>query len=445
MNLGLLLGGLGLAVDVGWGYSLKQKAQSAADAAAMAAAAWASSGGGGVTCASATCGSLNCSGVTSATDDLSDGCLYAAQNGFSSGVTMVGNTTSPGVTGNSPTYFTQAIVTTSHLNLFGPFGGMRHFTITASAKAGVTSYTAGACIYALDPSAGSAFLATGGSTTVATCGIFVHSTTTSGFKTTGSASVTASQILINSTAASIGGSTSVSPTPTYNAGSSATADPLAGFTMPAFSNPNPCSTAPTSIGSTTVATLPSGTYCGGITINHSATVTFSGGATPTLINDGLTIAGAATVTFNPGLYILNGSASGTALSIGNGTTVSGTGVTFFITGQYTGHTIGSVQDVGNATVNLAAPTSGTYQGMLMLQDPNFTYATANAFANSATSVLQGTLYFPTTSVSYSGGSNTGTYTALIANKVSFTGSAAFKNDPTGQYTGLGTTVRGLIQ
>jgi hypothetical protein len=445
LNMTLLFGALGLAVDVGWGFFVKQEAQAAADAAAMAAAAYVSFGGT-VTCGSggATCGTLNCNGVTTATDDLSDGCLYAAKNGFATGVTMLGGTTSPGVTGNSPTYWTQAIVTTSHLNLFGPFTGLRHFTVTASAKAGVTSYTAGACIYVLDPSSSGAFTATGSSNTTATCGIFVHSTSTSGFTTTGSARVTASQILINSTAASIGGSTSVIPTPTYNAGSPATSDPIAGVqTIPTFSNPNPCSTAAHNIGSTTVTTLNPGTYCGGITIGNSAQVTFAAG--DYLINDGLSIGGASKVTFGAGLYIINGSASGVALSFGNSTIVNGAGVTFFITGQYTGHTIGNVQSTGATTVNLAAPLSGPYQGMLFLQDPALNYTSTNSFANSAASVLQGTLYFPSTAVSYSGASSTGTYTAMIAKTLSFTGSAAFKNDPTGTFTGLETKVRGLIQ
>jgi hypothetical protein len=83
--------------------------------------------------------------------------------------------------------------------------------------------------------------------------------------------------------------------------------------------------------------------------------------------------------------------------------------------------------------------------MLFLQDRNLSYVAVNSFANSSSSVLQGTLYFPTTSVSYSGASSTGTYTAMVVKKISFTGSASFLNDPTGTYTGLASTVRGLIQ
>ena len=159
-----------------------------------------------------------------------------------------------------------------------------------------------------------------------------------------------------------------------------------------------------------------GTYCGGITIQ-----------------------GAATATFGPGLYIINGG----GVTFSNSAAVSGTGVTFFNTGQY-GQSPGPVAFTGATTVNLSAPSSGTYQGMLFVQDRNVSYIGTNSFANSASSVLSGTLYFPSTKVSYSGASATGSYTALIAKTVSFAGSANFKNDPTRDLS-TATTVRSLIQ
>ena len=146
------------------------------------------------------------------------------------------------------------------------------------------------------------------------------------------------------------------------------------------------------------------------------------------------------MTLNPGLYIINGG----SLSVGNSARLTGTHVTFFITGQY-GHTPGPIAFTGNSAVTLSSANSGTYEGILFLQDRNLTYGGTNSFANSTTSSLTGTLYFPTTTITYSGASATGTYTAMVAKRVTFSGSADFKNDPTGQYTGLATTVRGLIQ
>jgi hypothetical protein len=475
LNLGLLLGAIGLAVDVGLAYFTKMQAQSAADAAALAAASYAThASSGSVTCGSSgvTCGTTKTcdSSVTSATDTFSDGCLYAASNGFVNNaanhvrVTMTGNSGSaqapPGVSGNTPTYWVQANISTSPVNLFGPFGGLSRFTINASSIAAVTSYTPGACVFALDPSAAAAFTATGSAIVDATsCGIFVNSSangnsaSTAAFVLTGSAKVTASgaKIAVNGTAY-FGGTSSASPTPTTGAGSFS--DPLSGQAVPTFTQTqaNNCgSNNAVSIGSTTHTTIYStNSYCGGLSIGNSAVVTFDTTAGPYIINNGLTIGGSAQVTFNPGVYIINGSNGGTALSFGNSAKISGSGVTFFITGQYKdssnhNYVIGNVQMTGATTVTLSAPSSGTYQGMLFLQDRNLSYTTANSFANSSSSVLQGTLYFPTSPISYSGATTSGTYTAVIGQTVSIGGSADFLNDPTGAYTGLASTVQGIIQ
>jgi hypothetical protein len=452
MSLSVVLATLGLAVDIGTAYYTRQSAQTAADAAAMAAVSFASAGGQPACGSTTICNSTaaSCANPPTATaTDIDVGCLYAKSNGFVNNgttqfVSLSANTTAPpGVTGNSPSYWVKADVSATPFTLFGRFGGVSALTINASSTAAVSYYSAGACIYVLDPSANQSFLASGASQTTATCGIFIHSTSTSGFTTTGSASVTASQILINSTAASIGSSSAVTPTPTYGAGSTATSDPLSTLTMPTFTN-DTCLPAHDHlvIGSTTHVTMDANTtYCNGISIGNSAEVIFPAGNY--VIKDGLSITGSAKVTFGAGTYILNGSSSNIALSFGNSAIVNGAGVTFFITGQY-GHTIGAVAMTGATTVNLAGPGAGTYQGMLFLQDRVLSYSTTNTFANSAASVVQGTLYFPTTALSYSGGSSTGSYTAIVCKTIQFTGSAHFKNDPTGAFTGLATTVRGMI-
>jgi hypothetical protein len=100
---------------------------------------------------------------------------------------------------------------------------------------------------------------------------------------------------------------------------------------------------------------------------------------------------------------------------------------------------------GSAVVTLTAPSSGTYEGMLFVQDRNLSYNGNNSITGSSGSVLTGTLYFPSTTVTYTGTSSTGSYTALIAKTVTFSGNSSFKNDPTGTRTGLVTMVRSLIQ
>ncbi len=426
LNLTLLFGALGFAVDIGWAYYTRQSAQAAADSAALAAAAYASASGqpacgtGGVICNS-TATACNNPPTTPATTDLQAGCLYAQSNGFVNNgttqlVSLSANTTAPpGATGNSPSYWVKATVTAKPYTLFGSFGGVKQFTINASAIAAVVYYSAGACIYVLDPTASGAFSIVGSATVTATCGIFINSSSSTAYTQKGSSTVTASQILINGTSPgyTLTGSSSVSPTPTTNAGPQA--DPLAGMTLPTVANS--CDyTSYSKTGSGSV-TLSPGTYCNGISI-----------------------AGSGSVTFNSGLYILNGS----GFNVTGSNTISGSDVTFFLTGQY-GYTIGGVSFAGSSSFNLSAPTSGAYQGMLILQDRNLYYSGGNTIDGSSSSVFTGTFYFPTTTVTYNGSTTTGSYTALITKQIAFTGSTAFKNDPTGVYTGLASTVRGLIQ
>jgi hypothetical protein len=60
--------------------------------------------------------------------------------------------------------------------------------------------------------------------------------------------------------------------------------------------------------------------------------------------------------------------------------------------------------------------------------------------------LTGTLYFPTTDVSYSNGtSGSGSTTAIVANQVSFSGGARINYDSTGSKTGLYQKSAAVIQ
>jgi hypothetical protein len=103
-----LFGILALAVDVGWAYYLKKWAQRAADAASMAAAIQVLTNVGNST---PVCGTnVSCQGATACptsittptTNEVEVACLYAQQNGFTSGgnggkqnVTVATGTTTP--------------------------------------------------------------------------------------------------------------------------------------------------------------------------------------------------------------------------------------------------------------------------------------------------------------------------------------------------------------
>ena len=227
----------------------------------------------------------------------------------------------------------------------------------------------------------------------------------------GGASIYAPSIEINGGTASIASNAVVTPTPNTNGG--AVPDPLSALAMPTVGS---CDYTDYKVTGGANVTLNPGVYCNGITLT-----------------------GSSTINLNPGTYILNGG----GMSIGSGGLLSGSRVMFFNTGQ-SGKTPGPISFSGSSVVTLTAPTSGTYQGMLFLQDRNITYATTNNFTGSATSSFTGTLYFPSTAVNYTGNSS-GTFTAIIAKTLTFTGTSNIKNDPAGTYTGLGGRTSSIIQ
>jgi hypothetical protein len=116
---------------------------------------------------------------------------------------------------------------------------------------------------------------------------------------------------------------------------------------------------------------------------------------------------------------------------------------FYLTG--TNATYGSVVINNGATVTLSAETSAPYMGLLFFQDRSIVSANNATFAGGATMQLTGSLYFPTTDISYSNGTSASGNTALIAAQVSFVGGANLKFDPTGLKTGLITSTVALVE
>ena len=77
----------------------------------------------------------------------------------------------------------------------------------------------------------------------------------------------------------------------------------------------------------------------------------------------------------------------------------------------------------------------------MFQDRSVVSAAVNSFLGGTTVVLNGSLYFPTTPVSYTGGTNVaGSYSIIVAKTITFSGGCRMHND----YSSLpaGSPVRG---
>jgi Flp pilus assembly protein TadG len=426
---------LGFSVDLGWAYYRKQAAQTAADASAMAAAAWANSNGAACGTNNVLCQTSSCS-TLSTSSSLYAGCQYASANGFTDGsnnqtVVLQGGTGKPpNGPSNTMNYWVQATVTESVPELFLGFAGFHSATVRARATSGVG--TAGGttvtndCIYVLDPSASEAFFASGSNTavTLQNCSMYVNSTANSSTNQSANAYVTNGQASVTVTGAGNiqvhgGAYTDAGYCKTgFTCNATAISDPLASLPAPSFSGCDQTnysfSSGTTTLNSSSKSVI---VFCGGISIN--------GG----------------TVTLNPGTYVLNGG----GLTIGSANTVvTGSGVTFYNTAT-SGHTIGAVTISGQPHVTLAAPTSGTYKGILFYQDRTTSYSTANQFNGYSAPSMTGTLYFPGSSVTFTG-TNAGTpqYTAIICKDLTFNGGATFKWDNTGQYTGLSTGMTSFL-
>jgi hypothetical protein len=132
---------------------------------------------------------------------------------------------------------------------------------------------------------------------------------------------------------------------------------------------------------------------------------------------GLIISGGANVTLNPGLYVMtpfNGTNHG--LTISGTSTVSGDGVTFF---NAAGSASVSITSTG--TVSLTAPTSGSYSGILVAQDPtNTSSATVDGGTNPK---FEGAFYFPNlnTQLTIDDIGSSAAYTILVAGSLDIRG------------------------
>ena len=240
------------------------------------------------------------------------------------------------------------------------------------------------------------------------CGIVVNDSNATAVAITGGASVT-------STAFSVAGGYTInnggSATPSPVSGATQTQDPFASVSGPTAGTCNYTNYSP-GWGNWT---LNPGTYCGGITINNGATA-----------------------TFNPGTYIIQG-----------GGINFGAGLQSPERCDVLSHwherllRFGDNQQRGQR--DTFAQTSGAYLGILFFQDRSITSSNAAAFAGGASMQLTGSLYFPTTSVSYSNGTSGTGNTAVVAKQISFCRRANLVYDPTGLKTGLLTKTVALLE
>ncbi len=138
---------------------------------------------------------------------------------------------------------------------------------------------------------------------------------------------------------------------------------------------------------------------------------------PGVYNDNKWNINVENVVFEPGTYVF----VGTQIKVTGNAIVAGAGVTIFLMDG------ASIDIAANATVNLVAPTTGTYKGILFFVDRD--EEVALKFAGGADSVMTGFIYNPGGSIEYAGNDtiSSGECVRVVGNTVKLTGNSTFKS------------------
>jgi hypothetical protein len=442
---------LGLVTDLGYMNYIQKSAQAAADSAVLAAVTRFNSTMGGSTFA---CGGgpddwicYNKSGgpkpcplnLAAATNPVESACLYAKQNGFSvdtagQNVTVLANVTPTPDTApnmNSAGWWITVRVAQRVPQLFSAVAGNTMGMVAARATAAISPGLS--CVYALDPTAPGSYYQNGSTTFNANCGIQVDSSDPSAMMNSGNSTVNATGYMI---VGNYNWHGTISPTP--DTGINTFPDPLRRLQPPSppCSGSTGCNLADCTahpgqvvvVNSATSATDPNatvlapGTYCGGIWVKKGWAV------------------------FSPGNYIIVGGGIGTQDTTSH---VRGTG-TFFYNTYNSSNPYGTVNFNANSDVQLSAPDTGYYAGILFFQDRGCcTTMTTESFQGGATGFFQGTIYFPESLVQFAGGGGLGVtgakYTIVVARRFSVQGSSTMSNDFSGVSGGNPIKQTGLVE
>ena len=369
--LALFLAFAGLVLDGGHMYFEKRRMQGAADAAAY---------GGALELKRGVRPTLDAEVeiVIAGRDD-------ANRNGFEHGIGTIDVAINhPPATGphTGSMSHVEAVITRTVPTFFMRVLNIDSANIRARGVAGLEN-NGEACVIALDPAGNGALRLAGNALLDAKCGVLSNSMDPCGMEVKGSAEVSGTWIGV--AGGHCGGGTY---NPPVQDGALQLIDPLASMTPPAYKSVTPVFNN-VKVSSAT-ANLTPGYYSGGINISGSSSV----------------------VNFADGLYILD---SGMDISGGN---ITGKNVTFYTVGNK------YVSITGAASVELSAPTSGPYQGMLFWGDaasPNG--SPGHLIRGTSQASFTGAIYFPTQHVDWAGTNGTiGKWTMLVANTIDITGS-----------------------
>lgn len=379
--MGILLGALGLAVDVGLLFHARRNMQTAADAAAMAGAT-----------------ELYYNGATNVTAKAD---AAAKANGVDN--TVTGNnvivTPSPTLPGGySCTSCVQVQLSTPNPTIFMAAMGQWLFGSTSYNSVNVSAMAvAGApgvsqnCVYVMDPHASSSLWIHGaGDINAPNCGVYVNSDSTSALCVTGNAGKSNFSVL-NSHGGQGGGNCKGNPGPPVNLNTGVQTLPAAWQKIPS----DPRSNCPT----VTNVTSLSGTIAGP---GYGKYQCYANGTCTSTTKKGVTTISCTPVTLSSaslgaGIYVFE-----TGVTISGATTIGSNapsgGATVVVTGNSPGSMDGGVYDTSTATTFYDyAPTSGTYNGVAIYQPAGDTQQLELQFG-SGSSIFDGAVVAPAAAV-----------------------------------------------
>jgi Putative Flp pilus-assembly TadE/G-like len=341
-SLVILMGFLGLGIDMGALRYEKRLQQTAADAAAIAGANNLAFGNG------VTVGAQNASSANGFSNTAGDVTNCGANAAIGTICVQINNPPASGPHGcnggTCDSSYVEALVAAVHPTYFMRIFGVTKETVAVRAVATNLSGTNSGCLYLLGATSG--FTGNGGGNKggliAPTCGIVDNGS----FNTNGPFPVCAGSIGVAGSGTGGGSLGSCSIT---NPGSGPTCNKQSVSTCPA---PIPAAANPLAL--VTVPTQPAPQSCSGSCFN------------PGTYTSQIKITGHGSYVFNPGIYVLDGG----GLKCSGTPTIRGTGVMFYLKN-------GATFDCsGDSSVGLTAPTSSNcpacpsqFDGILMYQDP----------------------------------------------------------------------------
>ncbi len=375
--LPLIIGFLGLGVEVSLWYKVKREMQGIVDAAVIAGA-YEIMYGNNTAINSSALGEATRNGIAMADGDTFD----LNHPPVSGAYTSDGNAIEVNVTRSMLPMFSALLRADS--------------TIISSRAVATLGSTTDACVLALSGSAASAINVSGGSVVDLTgCAAAANSSSNSAITASNNSALNAECLYaVGGFDAGVGSSLNTTCTlPQVN--TSAVADPYEVVEEPVI---GACDYNNFSANGGTISP---GTYCNGLTIMGSVTM-----------QSGVYIIDRGTFKVTAGALLDN--------ELG--------GVTIFLTSS-TSSQYANVRVNGVSTVTLEAQDSGPYSGIVFYQDDDVPLSPAsnNVFNGGSTMEITGALYFPNGNLDFSGGGSiSGNCTQIIGQTVSFSGDSSLE-------------------